>query len=98
MTPFEGLYDQSELSQVRFIGFHSDSARYDFGIIYTNSFFGKPLVVDMQTGRSTLLSACDAGNTVWIKRAFQIHNDEDAESLAQFFEDLLPSLPMENQY
>lgn len=96
--PFEGLYDLSELTQVRFIGFHSENARYDFGIVYTNSFFGKPLVIDMQSGRSFLLSACDINNKEWIRKTFSIHSEEDAEKLSDFFEDHLPQLAMDNQY
>jgi len=60
MSHYERLYDESEKVKVRFVGFVSDHGRYDFGIIYTKMFFGKPLVVCMQTGRSSLLSQEDA--------------------------------------
>jgi hypothetical protein len=62
MEFFEKLYDEHENAKVRFIGFTTESTRYDFGIIYTNMFFGKPLVVCMQTGRSTLL---DPATILW---------------------------------
>lgn len=47
---FEKLYDEHESVKVRFLGFMTHENRYDFGVIYTNMFFGKPLVVCMQTG------------------------------------------------
>lgn len=52
---FEKLYDEHENVHIRFLGFMTHENRYDFGVIYTNMFFGKPLVVCMQTGRATLL-------------------------------------------
>jgi hypothetical protein len=95
---FEGMYEHSELTHVRFVGFHSEHSRYDFGIIFTNSFFGNPLVVDMQTGRSILLNPFDASNKEWIKQAFQIDHDEDAENLVHFFQAHLPSVTVGAEY
>ena len=66
MEIFEKLYDEDENVKVRFIGFTTELARYDFGIIYTNVFFGKPLVVCMQTGRSTLLDPGDLNDTEYL--------------------------------
>jgi len=54
---FDHLYDESESAKVDFFGYASERARYDFAIVFTNRFFGKPLVVCMQTGRSSLLCA-----------------------------------------
>jgi hypothetical protein len=51
MNLFEKLYDEYEKVKVRFVGFTTKDTRYDFGIVYTNMFFGKPLVICMQTGR-----------------------------------------------
>ncbi|MEH7522835.1 SAV0927 family protein, partial [Bacillus sp. JJ1503] len=50
MDLFEKLYDEHENVKVRFVGFTTELTRYDFGIVFTNLFFGKPLVVCMQTG------------------------------------------------
>ena len=36
MELFDKLYDEFENAKVRFIGFTTNSTRYDFGIIYTN--------------------------------------------------------------
>lgn len=51
----ELLYTVSETSRVRFTGIETESSRYDFGFVYTHQFFGKVLVVCMQTGQSALL-------------------------------------------
>ena len=40
MEVFEKLYDDYEHVKVRFIGFCSFETRSDFGIVFTNLFFG----------------------------------------------------------
>ncbi|WCN38956.1 DUF3055 domain-containing protein [Aneurinibacillus uraniidurans] len=87
---FERLYSTSESTKVNFVGFVSENARYDFGIVYTNQFFGKPLVICMQTGRSSLMCAEDAQNLDVLKRKFSIPTDEEARELAIFLESQLP--------
>jgi hypothetical protein len=98
MNLFEKLYDEDETVKVRFIGFTTDQARYDFGIVYTSLFFGKPLVVCMQTGRSTLLDSEDLEDIEYLKTVFNIDDYQQAKDLAEFFTEALPSLPFEPQY
>ncbi|MCI1692228.1 DUF3055 domain-containing protein [Aneurinibacillus aneurinilyticus] len=87
---FERLYDTSETTKVNFVGFASENARYDFGLVYTNQFFGKPLVICMQTGRSSLLCAEDAKNIDVLKKKFAINEDEEARELSTFLQGQLP--------
>lgn len=98
MGIFEKLYDEHENSKVRFIGFTTESTRYDFGIIYTKMFFGKPLVVCMQTGRSTLLDPKDIEDIDYLQTIFRIPDQQQAEDLADFFRETLPSIPFITQY
>ncbi|PLR84055.1 hypothetical protein CVD25_12955 [Bacillus canaveralius] len=98
MELFEKLYDEHEKVKVRFIGFTTDETRYDFGIVYTNMFFGKPLVVCMQTGRSTLLDPRDLEDTEHLQHSFRIKDKKEAEDLAEFFLDALPGASLETQY
>ncbi|MBO2531986.1 Protein of unknown function [Planifilum fulgidum] len=97
MSHYERLYDESEKVKVRFVGFVSDHGRYDFGIIYTKMFFGKPLVVCMQTGRSSLLSQEDAENLEYLQRVYNLRTREEAEELSVFFRTNLPALTMESE-
>ena len=97
MTIFEKLYDEDENVKVRFVGFVTENTRYDFGIVYTNLFFGKPLVVCMQTGRSTLLDAQDLEDIDYLQSVFKVDYNEAAQ-LAEFFWQALPSTPFEPQY
>ncbi len=99
MDRYDSLYDVTETARVQFLGFVSERNRYDFGIVYTNSFFGKPLVICMQTGQSTLLSSEDAINPDYLLKTFRLGCPNEAEELCQFFQEYLPSLPLgENQY
>ena len=95
----EQMYEESETAKVRFIGFVSDQYRYDFGVVYTNQFFGKPLVICMQTGRSTTLCAQEAKNISYIMDAFSITSESEAIHLSEYFQTTLPSVdPSLTQY
>lgn len=98
MEFFEKLYDEHETVKVRFTGFATDHTRYDFGIVYTNMFFGKPLVVCMQTGRSTLLAPQDLDDLDHLQSAFRIPSEKQAAELVEFFKDTLPAIPYEPEY
>ncbi|MED4203375.1 DUF3055 domain-containing protein [Neobacillus mesonae] len=98
MELFEKLYDEHEKVKVRFIGFTTEHTRYDFGIVYTNMFFGKPLVVCMQTGRSTLLDPKDIEDTAHLQTLFRIPEQQQAADLAEFFKTALPEIPFVTQY
>ncbi|WP_017753567.1 DUF3055 domain-containing protein [Calidifontibacillus oryziterrae] len=98
MNFYQKLYDESENVKVRFIGFTTEDVRYDFGIVYTNMFFGKPLVVCMQTGRSTLLDAEDIKNCEHLKEIFRLSSMKEAIDLSAFFEEKLPAAYLEPQY
>lgn len=98
MELFDKLYDEHENVKVRFIGFTTEHTRFDFGIIYTNMFFGKPLVVCMQTGRSTLLDPKEIEDIEYLQNAFKIPDKQQAADLAEFFRETLPQIPFVTQY
>lgn len=98
MELFDKLYDEQEKAKVRFVGFTTETTRYDFGIVYTNLFFGKPLVICMQTGRSTLLDPKDLEDIEYVQSAFRIHDEKQAMDLIEFFRTALPNIPFEPQY
>ncbi len=95
---FERLYDVTEQSRVNFFGYISERNRYDFAIIYTNHFFGKPLVVCMQTGKSSLLSMEDVSHLENLQKLFSIRSRDEAEELSVFLRQRLPDVPMSDQY
>lgn len=98
MEFFGKLYDEQENVAVRFVGFTTEDVRYDFGIVHTNMFFGKPLVICMQTGRSALLDASDLQNHEYLQRVFKIHSLQEARDLSLFFEESIPAVSTEERY
>jgi hypothetical protein len=98
MEWLEKLYDETEEVKVRFVGYATDTSRYDFGIVFTNMFFGKPLVVCMQTGRSALLDSEDVKNWEYIRKVFHLPCLIEAENLASIFEEYVPKHSSVHQY
>ncbi|XEC96924.1 DUF3055 domain-containing protein [Paenibacillus tarimensis] len=95
---FEHLYDVSEQAHVQFVGLITERARYDFSIVFTNHFFGKPLVICMQTGRSSLLCADDLCNLDYLQQLFRLENIQVAEELRSLLLTRLPSIEAREQY
>jgi hypothetical protein len=93
----ENLYDVIESSNVNFVGCISEDSRFDFAIVYTSHFFGKPLVVCMQTGRSSPLSADDLTDTDILRNRFLV-SAEAATELGVLLRGRLPRLEMQDQY
>ncbi|NGQ93650.1 DUF3055 domain-containing protein [Brevibacillus sp. SYP-B805] len=98
MERYDNLYDVTETAQVRFIGLASAETRHDFGIVFTQRFYGKPLVICLQTGQSTLLSSEDEIDPQFLLKRFRLQSLEEAEALAQYLREHLPSMPFADQY
>lgn len=98
MNLFQKFYDEHENVHVRFVGFSSNEKRYDFGFVYTNLFFGKPLVICMQTGKSTLLDPKDIEDLNHLQKTFRIEEMAEVADLAEFFRETIPNIPFNAQY
>lgn len=87
---FDYLYDVSEQPITRFLSFATDHTRYDFGILFTNQFEGKSIVICLQTLRAALLSANDVElSTEWLSQLGIASEDHDVLKL--FFKNALYS-------
>lgn len=95
---FDRLYDVTERVSVNFMGYVSERSRFDFAVIYTDHFFGKPLVVCMQTGRSSLLSLEDVNDLDYLQNVFRIKDRREVEELSLFFRQRLPDVGAKEQY
>jgi hypothetical protein len=94
----ERLYDVTEQAQVNFIGYASEKERFDLAIMYTDNFFGKPLVICMQTGKSAVLSADDLDHVEQLQKSFSIKCREQAESFRACLQQWLPQISTQEQY
>ena len=68
------------------------------GLFIRTLFFGKPLVVCMQTGRSTLLDPSDLADKEYLQIIFKMNDLQEAADLAEFFSETLPNMPYEPEY
>ncbi|MFC7372017.1 DUF3055 domain-containing protein [Fictibacillus iocasae] len=98
MEWLEKLYDETEHVKVRFVGYATETSRFDFGLVFTNMFFGKPLVICMQTGRSALLDSEDVKNVEYLRKAFHLPSLSEAEHLAAIVEEYVPKHYFVHQY
>lgn len=84
MKDFDFLSDSTEATSTRFVTFVTPGLRrFDLAVLTTNRFYGKKLVVDMQSGRSGVLGADDLEEEGVLESVFRIGEEEAAE-LAQF--------------
>ena len=53
------LYDEVEDTQTRYVSFVDDTARFDLALITTERFFGKTLVLNLQSNRYAIIGQDD---------------------------------------
>ncbi|MCL6593290.1 MAG: DUF3055 domain-containing protein [Alicyclobacillus sp.] len=78
------LYDETEPTSTRFVGYAGQHARYDIAITSTVHFFGKKLVYAIQSGRTAIMNEEDAANIPYLMEAFQIRDEAEAEEFSEF--------------
>ncbi len=89
MTEFDFLYDLKEKTTTRFVSFIGESMfRFDLAIVTTQNFYGKKLVIDMQSSRSAVIGPDDLAEDGYLAHAFKI-TDEQADELFQFLIDVI---------
>lgn len=75
------LYDHKEDTKTRFVSFMGESNRYDLAITITNNFYGKKMVVNLQTNRAAIIGQDDLKEEGYIEHAFAVSEEEAAELL-----------------
>jgi hypothetical protein len=77
------LYDETEETKTRYVSFMGVNNRFDLAIMKTERFFGKQLVLNIQSGRFAVIGADDINEPGYLEHAYNI-NEEDAEELRSF--------------
>lgn len=88
MTELFFMYDETEETKTRFVGFMGEDRRYDLAITMSTRFFGKILVHDLQTGRSAIIGSDDLKEEGYLAYAFQL-SETEAMELHTFLEQLV---------
>jgi hypothetical protein len=73
------FYDETEQTKTRYIGFFGEHKRFDLAIIQTDRFFGKMLVIDIQSGRTAIIGPDDLEEEGYLAYAFDLNEDEEKE-------------------
>ncbi len=84
MEDFDYLYDLTEETRTRFVCFVGESLRrFDLAIMHTNRYYGKKMVIDLQSGRSAVIGPDDLAEEGYLEYAFKI-TEEEAQELNGF--------------
>jgi hypothetical protein len=84
MSAFDLMYDVTEQTTTRYVGFLGQHGRYDLAILTTNHFYGKKLVTLLTNNRSAILNQQDLEHVGFLQEVFQLKTIEEAEELANF--------------
>jgi hypothetical protein len=89
MSDFDYLYDTTEQTSTRFVCFIGESMRrFDLAIMTTNRYYGKKVIIDLQTGRSAIIGPDDLAEEGYLEFAYKLTEEEAAE-LHTFLEQIV---------
>lgn len=82
------LYDEKENTRTRFVSFVGNTNRFDLAITFTDRFYGKLLVLDLQSNRFAIIGPDDVDEPGYLEEVYQLKKDE-ADELRQFLHTLV---------
>lgn len=82
------LYDDTVASRIRFVSFMGEHQRYDLGIIQTDRYFGKSIVLDIQGNRFAIIGEDDLKEEGYLEHVFQL-SEAEAEELTSFLQEIV---------
>lgn len=82
------LYDENEPTDTRYVSFMGEEQRFDLAIVQTNRYYGKKLVLDMQSSRYGIIGQDDLEEEGYLEQAFRL-DDNDAEELRDFLKEVI---------
>lgn len=78
------LSDSTEQTSTRYVTMITPKLnRFDLAIVTTDRFYGKKLIIDMQSGMSAVVGPDDLEEEGFLQRRYKL-NDEQAEELLGF--------------
>jgi hypothetical protein len=92
LADIDFLSDTTEQTTTRFVCFISASLqRFDLAITTTNHFYGKKMVVDLQSGKMALIGTDDLAEPGYLDYVFKLKEDE-ANDMRDFLESVVGSI------
>jgi hypothetical protein len=77
------LYDDTVETKTRFVSFMGENIRFDLAIIKSDRYYGKSLVLNIQSNRFAIIGSDDLDEPGYIEHAYQL-SEEEAEELRLF--------------
>lgn len=88
LDDFMYLYDDNIETRTRFVGFMGNTIRFDIAILHTDRFYGKIMVLDLQSNKFAIIGHDDLKEPGYLEFAFGL-NEEAAEELKTFLEQFI---------
>ena len=82
------LYNDLLDTKTRFVSFMGEESRFDLAITITDRFYGKKLVLNLQSNRFAIIGHDDLEEEGYLEHAFQITEAEAAE-LSHFLQEVI---------
>lgn len=88
MSEFHFLYDDTENTQTRFVSFMGNHQRYDLAITKTEKYYGKVLVLNLQSNRFAIIGRDDLDEPGYLEHVYNL-DETEAEELRSFLNDIV---------
>jgi len=89
---FDYLDDSTEQTSTRFVTFIGESMhRFDLAVTTTDRFFGKKLVIDMQSGVTAIIGPDDLEEDGYLEYTFRL-DETAADELRSFLQQVVGSV------
>ncbi len=82
------LYDETADTKTRFVSFMGTNHRFDLAIMQTDRYYGKSIVLDIQSGRFAIIGSDDLNEEGYLEHAYNL-NEEDGEELREFLREVV---------
>jgi hypothetical protein len=82
------LYDDTVETKTRFVSFMGENQRFDLAIMQTDRFYGKYLVLDLQSNRFAIIGQDDLDEPGYLEYAYNL-SEEDASDLRSFLNEFI---------
>jgi hypothetical protein len=82
------LYDETEETRTRFVSFMGEHQRFDLAIVATARYYGKLLVLDVQSNRFAIIGSDDLEEPGYLEHAYNL-NAEEADELRSFLYEIV---------
>lgn len=79
MEEFEFLYDDLEETKTRFVSFVGKENRYDLVIMMSGRFYGKHLIMHLQSNNFAIIGKDDLEEAGYLEKAYGLSETEASE-------------------